>query len=81
VIEAGEPLTYIQQQLGYHSPGFTLTVYRHLLPRGDRRAVDSLDNPLPETTSCNSRATDVPRSVTAAHDSPASGLDVSVLTH
>ena len=45
LIEAGEPLTYIQQQLGHHSPGFTLTVYGHLLPRGDRRAVDRLDDP------------------------------------
>jgi hypothetical protein len=27
LIEAGEPLTYIQQQPGHHSPGFTLTVY------------------------------------------------------
>ncbi len=33
LIEAGEPLTYIQQQLGHHSPGFTLTVCGHLLPR------------------------------------------------
>ena len=45
LIEAGEPLTYIQQQLGHHSPGFILTVYGHLLPRGDRRAVDRLDDP------------------------------------
>ena len=40
LIEAGEPLTYVQQQLGHHSPAFTLAVYGHLLPRGDRRAVD-----------------------------------------
>jgi integrase len=45
LIEAGEPLTYVQQQLGHHSPAFTLAVYGHLLPRGDRRAVDRLDDP------------------------------------
>ena len=81
MIEAGEPLTYIQQQLGHHSPGSTLTVYGHLLPRGDRRAVDRLDDPLPEATISNPRATDVARNAHAARDSPASGLDVSVLTH
>jgi integrase len=44
LIEAGEPLTYVQQQLGHYSPAFTLKVYGHLLPRGDRRAVDALDD-------------------------------------
>ncbi len=44
LIETGEPVTYIQQQLGHHSPSFTLRVYGHLLPRGDRRAVDALDD-------------------------------------
>jgi integrase len=44
LIEAGEPLTYVQQQLGHHSPAFTLKVYGHLLPRGTRRAVDALDD-------------------------------------
>jgi integrase len=44
LIEAGEPLPYIQQQLGHHTPAFTLRVYGHLMPRGDRRAVDGLDD-------------------------------------
>jgi integrase len=44
LIEAGEPLTYIQQQLGHHSPAFTLKVYGHLLPRVGRRGVDVLDD-------------------------------------
>jgi integrase len=44
LIEAGEPLIYVQQQLGHHSAPFTLSVYGHLLPRGDRRAVDALDD-------------------------------------
>jgi hypothetical protein len=57
LIEAGEPLTYIQQQLGHHSPAFTLAVYGHLLPRGDCRAVDRLDDLIPEATIRNPRAT------------------------
>jgi hypothetical protein len=44
LIEAGEPLTYVQQQLGHHSPAFILGVYGHLLARGDRRAVDWVDD-------------------------------------
>jgi integrase len=44
LIQAGEPLPYVQQQLGHHSPAFTLAVYGHLIPRGDRRAVDRLDD-------------------------------------
>lgn len=43
LIEGGESLKYVQEQLGHHSPAFTLAVYGHLIPRGDRRAVDRLD--------------------------------------
>ena len=44
LIQAGEPITYVQNQLGHHSAAFTLTVYGHFIPRGDRRAVDQLDD-------------------------------------
>jgi len=44
LIQAGEPLTYVQGQLGHHSAAFTLAVYAHFIPRGDRRAVDALDD-------------------------------------
>lgn len=54
LIEAGESLKYVQEQLGHHSPAFTLAVYGHLLPRGDRRAVDRLD----DATERNPRATE-----------------------
>ena len=43
LIQAGEPLTYLQQ-LGHHTPAFTLALYGHLIPRGSRRAVDALDD-------------------------------------
>lgn len=54
LIQAGEPLPYVQHQLGHHSPAFTLEVYGHLIPRGDRRAVDALD----DATGRNLYATD-----------------------
>jgi len=44
LIQGGEPITYVQRQLGHHSPAFTLAVYTHFVPRGDRRAVDALDD-------------------------------------
>jgi hypothetical protein len=44
LIQAGEPLTYVQQQLGHHSAAFTLTVYGHFIPRADHRPVDTLDD-------------------------------------
>lgn len=44
LIQGGEPITYVQRQLGHHSPAFTLAVYTHFVPRGDRRAVDTLDD-------------------------------------
>jgi integrase len=45
LLERRESLHYVQQQLGHHSPAFTLTVYGHLIPREGRRAVDALDLP------------------------------------
>ena len=47
LIQGGEPITYVQRQLGHHSPAFTLAVYTHFVPQGDRRAVDALDDATP----------------------------------
>ena len=55
LIQAGEPLTYVQQQLGHHSAAFTLTAYAHFIPRADHRAVDALD----DATERNPAATDL----------------------
>jgi integrase len=57
LLEAGEPILYVQTQLGHHSPAFTLKVYGHLLPRGSRRAVDTLD----DATERNLHATEAER--------------------
>ncbi len=43
LLAAGKELHYVQQQLGHHSPAFTLAVYGHLLPRDRRSEVNCLD--------------------------------------
>ena len=44
LIEQGEDLNYIKEQLGHHSITLTVDVYGHRLT-DDRRAVDALDEP------------------------------------
>ena len=56
LIEPRESLEYVREQLGHHSPAFTLAVYGHLTPRADRPAVDRLDG----ATERNPRATEAP---------------------
>ena len=77
LIEGGESLMYVQEQLGHHSPAFTLAVYGHLLPRGDRRAVDRLD----DATERNPRATDAPESDPLLNDSTRIHGEVSLPGH
>ena len=48
LIAGGAELQYVQQQLGHHSPAFTLSVYGHLLPKDRRGMVDQLDDAAPE---------------------------------
>ena len=69
LIEAGESLKYVQEQLGHHSPAFTLAVYGHHIPRGDRRAVDRSD----DAPTRNPRATE--------HDDDDSLLSESAQIH
>jgi integrase len=76
LIEGGESLKYVQEQLGHHSPAFTLAVYGHLLPRGDRRAVDRLD----DATERNPRATEQPEADALLHDPEEIHGEVSNLT-
>jgi integrase len=76
LIEAGEPLKYVQEQLGHHSPAFTLAVYGHLLPRGNRRAVDRLD----DATDRNPRATERPEREVLAYESEDIHREVSDLS-
>ena len=44
LIEAGESLAYIRDQLGHHSIKVTVDIYGHLAPEGNKEAVDRLDD-------------------------------------
>jgi len=44
LIQAGESLAYIRDQLGHHSISFTVDIYGHLTPGGNKAAVDRLDD-------------------------------------
>jgi integrase len=44
MLEQGEPLIYIQRQLGHHSIQITADIYSHLIPTTDSKAVNALDD-------------------------------------
>ena len=47
LIQQGESLAYVQQQLGHSSVQVTVDVYGHLIPGANRAAVDRLDTQPP----------------------------------
>jgi len=54
MIQAGESLAYVRDQLGHHSISITVDIYGHLTPGGNKDAVDRLDD---DATTCNLSAT------------------------
>jgi integrase len=44
LIQSGESLAYIRDQLGHHSIKVTVDIYGHLAPDGNKAAVDRLDD-------------------------------------
>ena len=44
LIQQGESLTYVRDQMGHRSIAVTIDIYGHLVPGGNRTAVDRLDN-------------------------------------
>jgi integrase len=44
LIAQGESLAYIRDQLGHHSMQVTVDIYGHLVPGGNKAAVDRLDD-------------------------------------
>jgi integrase len=44
LIQNGESLAYVKEQLGHHSIQLTVDTYGHLVPGGNRQAVDRLDD-------------------------------------
>jgi hypothetical protein len=43
-IQQGESLAYVRDQLGHHSTQITVDTYGHLVPVGNRAAVNRLDD-------------------------------------
>jgi integrase len=49
LIQAGESLAYVRDQLGHHSIKVTVDIYGHLAPGGNKAAVDRLDDEVDAT--------------------------------
>src|SRR5262245_13093072 len=56
LIQNGESLAYVKEQMGHHSIKITVDTYGHLVPGGNKAAVDRLDG-LETATIRNSDAT------------------------
>ena len=56
LIQNGESLAYVKEQMGYHSITITVDTYGHLVPEGNKAAVERLDG-LEKTTIRNPDAT------------------------
>jgi len=56
LIQNGESLAYVKEQMGHHSITITVDTYGHLVPGGNKAAVDRLDE-LETTTIRNPDAT------------------------
>ena len=50
LIQQGESLAYVKEQMGHHSIRVTVDVYGHLVPGGNKAAVDRLDDAVSENT-------------------------------
>jgi integrase len=44
LIQQGESLAYVKEQMGHHSISVTVDIYGHLVPGGNKQAVDKLDS-------------------------------------
>ena len=49
MIQAGESLAYVRDQLGHHSIQITVDIYGHLVPGGNKAAADRLDDSATQT--------------------------------
>jgi integrase len=64
LLQQGESLAYVKDQLGHSSIQMTVDVYGHLIPGMNRQAVDKLDDPDPTGgKTVASDPTDDPKSV------------------
>jgi integrase len=44
LLQQGESVTYVKEQMGHHSIQVTVDIYGHLIPGGNKQAVDQLDD-------------------------------------
>ena len=57
LLQNGESLTYVKEQMGHSSINVTVDIYGHLVPGGNRAAVDKLDDDVLQARSGNESAT------------------------
>ena len=50
LLQQGESLAYVKDQMGHSSIQVTVDIYGHLVPGGNRAAVDKLDMAVATTT-------------------------------
>jgi hypothetical protein len=50
LIQQGESVAYVKEQMGHSSIQITVDVYGHLVPGGNRAAFDRLDDAQPSAT-------------------------------
>jgi len=55
LIQQGESLAYVKEQMGHHSIRVTVDTYGHLVPGGNKAAVDRLDKLVHPTRPDHSR--------------------------
>ena len=48
LLQQGESLVYVKEQMGHASIQITVDCYGHLIPGGNKQAVDPLDSPASE---------------------------------
>ena len=56
LLQNGEGPTYVKEQMGHSSIQVTVDIYGHLVPGGNRAAVDKLDVELPAETAAEQAA-------------------------
>ncbi len=49
LLQQGESLVYVKEQMGHSSIQVTVDLYGHLIPGGNKQAVDRLDTPRPKS--------------------------------
>ncbi len=60
LIQQGESLAYVRDQMGHASIQVTVDIYGHLVPGGNRAAVDRLDSDLRPRRNPDATSDDLP---------------------